>query len=402
MTQMRNGTTSKQIDDVTPYPVTRIETISDGTINLSKVKYLMQSEPNYRLISGDILYSHINSVAHIGKVALFDHDKELYHGMNLMLLRPDSDLVEPRFLFSVLASDYGRAHARRECKPAINQASLGQGEIKSLEIHLPSLIEQERIADILDTADAAIQQTEQLIAKLKQVKAGLLHDLLTRGLDEHGNLRDPEAHPEQFKVVDGYGRVPGEWEVEPLEKLANVIDPQPDHRAPPAVIDGEPYVGVGDFRSDGTINFESCRKVSSLAVDKQLNKFQIEYGDILFGKIGTIGKPRLLPLGRYALNANTVLIKPNKRTSYLFQVLNSQFVEQHIFEQLHSTSQPAFGIQKIRVIPIPTPPSREQDMMVEVLDANDGRIRTEEAYRDKLQAIKQGLMHDLLTGKVRV
>ena len=72
-------------------------------------------------------------------------------------------------------------------------------EVEALEIPLPLLLEQRRIAEILDTADEAIQQTERVIAKLKAIKAGLLHDLLTRGLDEGGHLRDTEAHPEQFK-----------------------------------------------------------------------------------------------------------------------------------------------------------------------------------------------------------
>lgn len=61
---------------------------------------------------------------------------------------------------------------------------------------MPSLPEQRRIADTLDTLGDAIHQTERLIAKLRQMKRGLLHDLLTRGLDDNGELRDPERHPE--------------------------------------------------------------------------------------------------------------------------------------------------------------------------------------------------------------
>lgn len=60
--------------------------------------------------------------------------------------------------------------------------------------------------------DDAIARTSSLITKLKQIKAGLLHDLLTRGLDENGQLRDPEAYPEQFK--DSY------WDEFP--KIGNV------------------------------------------------------------------------------------------------------------------------------------------------------------------------------------
>ena len=77
---------------------------------------------------------------------------------------------------------------------------------------LPPLPEQRRIAEILDTLDEAIRKTEQVIAKLQQMKQGLLHDLLTRGIDDNGELRDPDRHPEQFKDSP-LGRIPREWEV---------------------------------------------------------------------------------------------------------------------------------------------------------------------------------------------
>jgi type I restriction enzyme S subunit len=66
------------------------------------------------------------------------------------------------------------------------------------------------------------------------------------------------------------------------------------------------------------------------------------------------------------------------------------------------TSQPAFGILRIRAMLVPIPEPEEQKRIAAVLDAHDSRIRSEEAYRDKLKLQKQGLMHDLLTGKVRV
>src|SRR5690606_32360514 len=82
-----------------------------------------------------------------------------------------------------------------------------------------SLPEQRAIAAILDAMDEAIRRTEALVAKLEKVKAALLHDLLTRGLDEHGQLRDPLRHPEQFKDSE-LGRIPREWEVKGIDDLA--------------------------------------------------------------------------------------------------------------------------------------------------------------------------------------
>ncbi len=77
--------------------------------------------------------------------------------------------------------------------------------------------EQIKIADILLTVDHAIEQTEALIAKQQRIKTGLMQDLLTRGIDEQGNLRSEETH--EFKE-SALGRIPVEWEVRTLGELA--------------------------------------------------------------------------------------------------------------------------------------------------------------------------------------
>ena len=312
------------------------------------------------------------------------------------------DEINNHFLLWALKSDY----VKKQFTLAIKGTTFSEitlENLRKIQIALPSSkSEQNQIAEILDTIDSTIAHTSALIAKLKQMKAGLLHDLLTRGLDENGKLRDAIEHPEQFKDSP-LGQIPKNWDVGNFEKLADAIDPQPDHRAPPEVQDGKPYVGVGDFRQDGSIDFDSCRKVSPAALAKQQQRFRIEPGDIIFGKIGTIGLPRFLPQGlEYALNANTVLIKPKTCPSYVMSLLNSKIVEQQIQLQTHSTSQPAFGIQRIRAMLAPIPNESEQFQITAVLDSHEERIRTEETYLNKLKEQKKGLMHDLLTGRVRV
>jgi type I restriction enzyme S subunit len=83
-------------------------------------------------------------------------------------------------------------------------------------------------------------------------------------------------------------------------------------------------------------------------------------------------------------------------------LLQSHFVEQQIQFETHSTSQPAFGILRIRAMLVPIPKPEEQRRIASVLEAYNTRICAEEAYLNKLKLQKQGLMHDLLTGKVRV
>ena len=96
-----------------------------------------------------------------------------------------------------------------------NGTALSSKEFLRLRFRLPSKPEQTKIAEILSTVDRAIEQTEALIAKQQRIKTGLMQDLLTRGIDEHGNLRSEQTH--KFKDSP-LGRIPVEWEVEILSR----------------------------------------------------------------------------------------------------------------------------------------------------------------------------------------
>ena len=106
--------------------------------------------------------------------------------------------IWPRFAFHTL-SFLGPQVITRAVKTGTTVESVDLRTFLAMPIFLPLEEEQQCIAEILDAADEAIRKTEALVAKLKQMKAGLLHDLLTRGLDDDGQLRDPINHPEQFK-----------------------------------------------------------------------------------------------------------------------------------------------------------------------------------------------------------
>lgn len=161
-------------------PITRIETISDGTIDYSRIGTAEASAEleNYRLVAGDILFSHINSVDHIGKVAQYSGERVLYHGMNLLLLRANQN-ADSRFLYFWLTSFPARRKARILAKQAVNQASINTTELKALEIHLPPLTEQTAIAAILSDMDAEIAALEAKLAKTRQLKQGMMQELLT-------------------------------------------------------------------------------------------------------------------------------------------------------------------------------------------------------------------------------
>ena len=152
---IRNGVNCKQDKSGNGDRISRIESISDATFDLDKVGYADLSERDKeknRLQPGDILFSHINSAVHVGKTAVFDCDEPVYHGVNLLLMRP-KEVVTSAYLDHALKYLFQCGYWRGVCKQSVNQASVNQQDISRVEIRFPkSLAEQQRIVEILDEA----------------------------------------------------------------------------------------------------------------------------------------------------------------------------------------------------------------------------------------------------------
>jgi type I restriction enzyme S subunit len=156
---LRNGINCKQDKSGNGDKISRIESISDARFDLNKVGYTQLSKLNkerYRLQSGDILFSHINSAIHVGKTAVFDSTEPVYHGVNLLLMRP-TNVLTSAYLEHALKFLFQSGYWRGICKQSVNQASVNQQDISRVPISFPeSLEEQQRIVGILDEAFAGI------------------------------------------------------------------------------------------------------------------------------------------------------------------------------------------------------------------------------------------------------
>lgn len=168
-----SGINADQIDaSETTIPVTRIETISQGVINWDRVGYIENTfkRDDRKLISGDICFSNINSLEMIGNVAIYNEDKDLYAGINLLVLRASKN-NSSKFLYWLLRSKIFRKVIESLAKPAINQASISQGSLLSIRIPIPPLSEQIDIAHFLDKEtkkiDDLINEQEKLVRLLK-------------------------------------------------------------------------------------------------------------------------------------------------------------------------------------------------------------------------------------------
>lgn len=177
--KMSNGYTY-DVNGVGNVPITRIETISKGIIDYSKVGNVLYVDEleKYKLHRGDILFSHINSIEHIGKVAIFEGDEDLYHGMNLLLIRT-KEVMSNIYLYYFLSSPIAIRKVRSLAKKAVNQASISIAELKKLVIYIPEIKEQTAIAEVLTAADREIELAKEKLEYLRRQKRGLMQQLLT-------------------------------------------------------------------------------------------------------------------------------------------------------------------------------------------------------------------------------
>lgn len=192
---IRNGKSIQQTKEIDGLPITRIETIADQTIDPSRVGYAgieLSNVKGHLLEVGDILFSHINSLEHLGKCAIYEGEPEtLVHGMNLLNLRANPEMIDARYLLRVLRGDRQKAKFLSIANKSVNQASISAGNLKKVEIPLPPLPEQRRIAAILDKADALRAKRRLAIAKLDQLLQSVFLEM----------FGDPVTNPKGLPIV---------------------------------------------------------------------------------------------------------------------------------------------------------------------------------------------------------
>jgi len=201
-----------------------------------------------------------------------------YWPLNTTLYVRDFHGNEPRFVARMLESLDLKRFAASTGVPSLNR-----NFVHPTPVLLPPPDEQSRIAGVLDTVDEAIAKTEAVIAKLNQVRAGLLHDLLTSGVGEHGQLRDPIAHPEQFQDSP-LGRIPHEWEIVFADDLCSQVVDCP-HSTPTYVSDGIPCIRTADMLP-GQLILNQAYRVTEETYRERTVRLVPQEGDIIYSREG--------------------------------------------------------------------------------------------------------------------
>ena len=263
---------------------------------------------------------------------------------------------------------------------------------------IPDQNEQSRIAAVLDTVDEAIVQTEKVIAKLRQVRTGLLHDLLTCGLDENGQLRDPVAHPEQFQDTP-LGLIPKAWKIASLVSQISFPEGQVDPRI-------DPYCSwtliAPDHVESGTGTL--LARVTALQQGAISGKYMCEPDDVIYSKIRPYLRKAVLATERGLCSADMYPLRPNEGidSRFLLAVVLSEAFTRFASAVSMRSGFPKINRDEMAGFATGWPDSGEQNRIADMLAAADAE--TSECAKElaKLQQLKSGLMDDLLTGRVRV
>ena len=382
---IRNGANIKQGLDNTGYPITRIETISNRTVDRNKMGYAgitdLEKYSDFVMQDGDILMSHINSETHLGKTALYkkEGDEIIIHGMNLLSLRPNKDLITSKYAFYYLSSQSFLRQIPNITKKSVNQSSFTVSALKELVFPLMSIEKQKKITVDLDKVNDLISLRKQQLSKLDEL-------VKSRFIEMFG---DPTLNPYNWKIVNITEVVGGKVTNGFFAKRDEYIDNGNVKVLGVANIVNRMYSNVADLpRTNGTAS--------------DIQKFEVRYGDMLFCRSSLveegIGKASIvpydvLPKTLFECHVIRLPLDLNKCVPEFMQVLSTtDYFRNQIIAQSKTATMTTIGQDGILKAMIILPPIEKQKQFLDFVKQTDKSKFEIQKSLEKLETLKKALM----------
>ena len=375
----------------------RITDISDDGFFMpsEKVGVRHAMAENYLLENGDLLLARTG--ASVGKSYLYNEkDGKLVFAGFLIKISPDNENLDSVFLSQYLKTEkywqWVATISMRSGQPGINAT-----EYAGLQIPLPPFPEQTAIAAILSDTDRLLTTLRALIGKKRAVKTAAMQQLLS------GRLRLPGFAATGRLKNSELGEIPEDWEVVKIKEFTDCTA-----GGTPSTVISEYWNGGIPWMNSGELHLKQVYDVSGRITELGLNNSStsvVPKNSVLIGLAGQ-GKTRgTVAISRIPLctNQSIAAVFPNNLfcSEYLFYNLENRY------EELRSLStgdggRGGLNLTIIRNLAVPFPSHPEQTAIAQTLFDMDSEIAALEARAAKLAHIKQGLMQNLLTGKIRV
>ena len=403
------GLRAAEFRDDGPYLVTGTDLVR-GKINWETCYHVSEkryAEAAYiQIRDGDVLVTKDGT---IGKIALVENcPVKAVLNCGIFLLRCKDDSYNHSFIVQILQSQLFHKFLDDNLAGSTIQ-HLYQYIFESFEFPVPNPLKQTKIAEILSTVDQAIAQTEALIAKHKRIRTGLMQDLLTRGIDENGNLRSEETH--EFKDSP-LGRIPVEWGVKclgfALRDAGGFLQTGPfgsQLHAHEYVHEGIPVIMPQDIIL-GEIHEERIARIPEKKAH-ELHRHRMQNNDIVFSRRGDL--TRAAPIGEnesgWICGTGCFLLRApvTKMDSRWFgEVYRHHRVQLQVEANAVGSTMPSLNNTAMEQLLIAFPGLAEQREITRHRDAVDTVRNMLVNNLAKLRFLKAALMQDLLTGKVSV
>jgi len=383
---IRNGMNVKQDKAGDGLPITRIETISDATVDATRVGFAGLEEPDCRewlLETGDILFSHINSVDHIGKCAVYRGVPEkLVHGMNLLCLRSDPTKIFPEFAKYLIRGQEFRTRLSNFINKAVNQASVSIGNLKTVPVSVPPLAEQRRIAEVLDRAEALRTKRRAALAQLDSLTQSLFIDLFGDPATNPKGL-NIEALGNHLQFVTSGGRGWAEFYAPTGSRFIRSLDVQMNH------------IGSDD------IAFVAARN------NAEARRTRVKARDVLLTITGSrIGRVAAVPNdleGSYISQHVAILRVDPRRLDPSFLSFFLSFEtggQRQIAKAQYGQTKPGLNFEQIRRFQVPVPRIEPQREFVCRVSAVEKLKAAQRASLAELDALFASLQHRAFRGEL--
>lgn len=381
ISEFSNGKGHEQfIDEEGEYIVVNSKFIStDGRV----IKYSIYNLTPLNVGDITMVMSDIPNGKAIAKCFLIEEDNKYTLNQRICSIKADQN-CDTKFLYYVL----NRNRYYLAFDNGVSQTNLRINEVLDCPIQLPPLPEQQKIADILSTVDAKIDIIDQQIKETQELKKGLMQRLLTKGIG-HTEFKDSPL-----------GRIPKSWEVVRLNQVGDIVTGT------------TPKTSVREYYTENGVLWASPADLGKQKYIESTNKQLTNLGfqqtrklppkSIMVTCIGsTIGKIGMTN-SNMSTNQQINSIVCNESNCPEFYYYLIEKIAVYIKSLAGTQAVPLLNKTDFSAINVVNPPMQEQKIISEILKTLDEKTEILSEKKETYQVLKQGLMQQLLTGKIRV
>jgi type I restriction enzyme S subunit len=358
---------------------------TEGQLDLSKKRRVPKDTRNLRaffLEPGDVLFNATNSPALVGKSAYFPgHSEPAVFSNHFLRLKPKDKALDGRFLARWLLLQFQRKVFEGMCRQWVNQATVGRDSLLALQIPLPPLPEQRRIAEVLDRAEALRAKRRAALAQLDTLTQSIFLDLFGDPIQNMGGF--------------------------PVRRLADLVDGTRGIsygvvQRGEAISGGVPLVRIKDVVA-GEIAPKNLIRTSE-AIAKKYRRTVLRGGELVISIRGTIGRCALVPaeLAGGNITRELALIPYADVSSALFilALLRSDSVQKRIGGDVKGIAQRGINLEDLRELPVIQPPKTTIAIFEVTVKTVDKLKSAHRASLAKLDALFASLQHRAFRGEL--